>query len=247
MNNPLLTVEGLSSADVWDFENGYYWFSDPTRLAMALSHYELYKAIVDVPGDVLEFGVYKGASLIRTATFSRILENDHARKIIVFDAFGSFPHSDRNIDSDRSFIQGFELDVGDGLSVEKLSAILEEKRFENIELIEGDVLNTLSKYLKGFSHTRIAYLHLDFDVFAPTEYVLGKLFERVVPGGVIVLDDYNTVEGETIAVDSFIANHSLRIQKAPYYKIPSFVRKSFQFVTLQSALKFSRTGFPCYL
>ena len=30
-----------------------------------LSHYEIYNMIKDLPGDILEFGVFKGSSLIR--------------------------------------------------------------------------------------------------------------------------------------------------------------------------------------
>lgn len=64
------------------------------------------------------------------------------------------------------------------------------------------------------------------DVYEPTAFVLDKLFDRLVPGGLIVIDDYNTVEGATTAVDEFIVQHpNLKIERLPYNNIPSFIRK----------------------
>jgi hypothetical protein len=40
--------------------------------------------------------------------------------------------------------------------------------------------------------------------------VAGHLNARVVPNGIIVFDDYNSVAGETDAVDAFVAKKQLR-------------------------------------
>jgi len=77
--------------NAFDYENGFYLTSDIYRLGNILSHYELYKKIVHVPGDIVECGVFKGGSLIQFASFRELLENEKSRKIIGFDAFGSFP------------------------------------------------------------------------------------------------------------------------------------------------------------
>ena len=63
------------------------------------------------------------------------------------------------------------------------------------------------------------------DVKEPTTFALQLLYDRVVPGGLIVLDDYNAVAGETDAVDEFLKTHNLKIEKTPYYSVPSFIRK----------------------
>ena len=47
------------------------------------------------------------------------------------------------------------------------------------------------------------------DVKEPTDFALEKLYERVVPGGLIVFDDYNSVAGETISVDNFLKQKNL--------------------------------------
>jgi len=209
----------------WDYENGFYWFSHPTRLGKALAQYEIYKLVLNIPGDIFELGVYKGASLIRLATYRRILENDFSRKIVGFDMFGDFPHSTNNTASDASFIKRFEDAGGPSIKQRELAKILENKKIENIELIKGDIFETLDQYLIKRPQTRISLLHLDLDVFAPTEYALNLLFDHVVSGGIIVFDDYNSVEGATLAVDNFIKRSNLALVKNSFYSVPSYVVK----------------------
>ncbi len=218
-------IRGLSSADVWDHENAYYWFSHPTRMNKLLAHYELYQSIVDLPGSVVELGVYKGTSLIRFGTFRNALENDFSRKIIGFDAFGTFPREGISLDADTKFIDRFETGGGDGLKRDELSAILSRKNFENIELVEGNVFDTVPQYLEANPATRIALLHLDMDVKEPTVFALERLYPLVVPGGLIVFDDYSTVAGETEAVDDFLAENGLVLEKTRFNYIPSYVVK----------------------
>jgi len=220
-----LSIRGLKKVDVWDHENAFYWFTHPTRISKLISHYELYKSILGLPGDVFELGVYKGASLTRLATFRSILENDFSRKIVGFDAFGKFPRSNLSLKEDLDFIDVFEGAGGDGLSIDEVEAVLKTKNFQNIILNEGNVFDTLPAYLDLNPATRISLLHLDMDVKEPTVYALDLLYSRIVPNGLIVFDDYNAVPGETDAVDEFIAKHRLRIEKTPYCYIPSYIRK----------------------
>ena len=220
-----LTTRGLESDRAWDYENGFYWFSHPSRINKMLAHFDLYKSIIGIPGHIFELGVFKGTSLIRLATFRAILESEYSRKIVGFDAFGKFPVDKLSLSEDIDLIKHFESIGGDGLSVDELGEIMQKKCFQNINLIKGNVFETVPKYLKENPETRIAFLHLDMDVKEPTAFALEELYSRVVPGGVIVFDDYNAVKGETDAVDEFLAQKKLRIEKLSYYNIPSFIRK----------------------
>ena len=216
---------GLSRSDLWDYENGFYWFSPKSRLNKMLAHYELYKTISSIPGHIFELGVYKGASLVRFATFRDALENDYSRKIVGFDAFGEFPTSNLKLQDDLSFIEKFEGDGGYGLSEEEVADVLSSKGFENFNLVKGNVFDTLPKYLSDNPENRIALLHLDMDVKEPPDFALELLYDRVVPGGIIFFDDYNAVAGETISVDEFVARHKLKLEKLPFYNVPAYVRK----------------------
>jgi hypothetical protein len=91
----------------WEYENGFYLTCPTSRIGKLMSHLEIYRRITDLPGDVLEFGVYKGTSLVRLLSFRHLLENDFSRKVVGFDAFGKFPDK-LSLESDREFVKKFE-------------------------------------------------------------------------------------------------------------------------------------------
>jgi hypothetical protein len=217
-------IAGFEVAKSFEYENAFYATSAPSRLAKIIAHYELYKMITELPGAIVECGIYKGVSLTRFSTFRHAFENDDARKIIGFDAFGKFPkHGDA---TDERFIQHFEDVGGDGLSVEVIEEIMANKGFKNIELISGDICKTVPKYCERHPELKIALLHIDVDVYAPTVAILENMFSKVVRGGLIVLDDYGTIAGETRAVDEFLAkqDRTVKISKLPLAKVPAYIR-----------------------
>lgn len=210
---------GFDREQSWSFENGFYLTSEVSRVHKLLAHYELYKSICHLPGQIIECGVYKGASLLRFATFREALESPYSRKIIGFDAFGKFPPSEG--EHDKAFIRKFEEAGGNGLSKREIEDVLAYKKLSNIELIEGNICNTVPEYVNQHPELKIALLHIDVDVYEPSKIILEKLFSRVVSGGLVVLDDYGTVEGETRAVDEF---NTLNVEKLPISHVPSFIR-----------------------
>lgn len=224
--NPSLTLRGLSKAGEWDYENGYHWFSSPARLCKLLSHYELYKRILDLPGDVVELGVFKANSLIRFATFRRLLENEDSRAIRGFDAFGKFPRAEVGLDADQSFIDGFESSAGDGLSETEVRELMALKGFGNVDLRAGNVFDTIPAFLEDRPASRIALLHLDMDVREPTQFALDVLYDRVVPGGLVVFDDFGAVAGASEVAEQFASRQGLKLQKLPYYAVPAFFVKA---------------------
>lgn len=215
---------GYEAAKKWDYENGFYLTSHPTRITKLLSHYELYKSICDLPGQVVECGVFKGTSLIRFATFRAALEHTWSRQIIGFDAFGSFPVP--GDEEDQEWVREFEEEAGEGISRGELDSVFASKGFENYRLVEGDIRETVPEYLEHHPELKIALLHIDVDVGDASRTILEHLYSRVVGGGVVVLDDYGTVAGETRAVDEFFDGRNVRIEKHSISHVPSFVRKS---------------------
>ncbi|MES9965537.1 MAG: TylF/MycF/NovP-related O-methyltransferase [Candidatus Sedimenticola sp. 20ELBAFRAG] len=215
---------GFNTDDEWDHENGFYLTSHPTRVAKLLAQYELYKSIVNLPGHVVECGVYKGASLIRLAAFRDSIENQYSRKLVGFDTFGVFPKPDNPTDAE--FVEGFVDEGGEGIPVDELRRVLARKSYTNVELVKGDILETVPQYVADRDELKIALLHIDVDVYEPTKVILEQMFDRVVTGGVIVLDDYGAVSGETSAVDEFIQGKGLVVEKLPISHSPPFIRKN---------------------
>jgi hypothetical protein len=174
-------IFGFHTEKSFDYENGYWLTSAPSRFEKAIAHYELYKKIITLPGDIVECGVFKGTSLIRFATFREMLESQSARKIWGFDAFGEFP-KDVKSEDDKEFIEKFESAAGQGIGVEELEQVLANKGFSNINLAKGDIMKTLPKFLRNGAQ-KIALLNIDVDVYEPTKFVQEQLYDRVVGGG----------------------------------------------------------------
>lgn len=219
--------------NAFDYENGFYLTSDVSRLGNILSHYELYKKIVHLPGDIVECGVFKGGSLIQFASFRELLENERSRKIIGFDAFGRFPSSPNDpdnsvINNDNDFIDNWNRLFSDEfLTKEDIYDSLKHKGISNVELVEGNIMETVEIFLHKCPATQIALLHIDVDVYHPTKKALDLLFPRIVRGGVVVFDDYGTIEGETMAVNEFMEDQKeYALQKFTFSQAkPSFFVK----------------------
>ena len=78
----------------YDYENYFYWTSDTQRVGKLLAHYELFKIAQKSEGSIVECGVFKGASLIRFAVFRKLFPVSEQKKIIGFDSFAEFPHTE---------------------------------------------------------------------------------------------------------------------------------------------------------
>ena len=85
---------------------------------------------------------------------------------------------------------------------------------------------TIPEYLKNNPALKISLLHIDVDVYRPTLTILEYLFDRVVNNGIIVLDDYATVNGETRAIDEFILDKKIVINKLSLSHLPSYIVKT---------------------
>jgi hypothetical protein len=209
----------------FEYENNFYLTCDSPRIGKFLAHYELYNTAKNYTGEIVECGVFKGASLSRFAMFRELFENQNTRKIIGFDIFGKFPKTGFKADMKRR--EQFIVDAGkEGISKEQLINVLKKKKiYNNIELVQGDVTKTVPKYLEKYPELRISLLNLDTDIYEPAVTILECLYPRIVKGGILVLDDYGVFPGETEAVDEYFKKKNVKIQKFPFSKTPSYIIK----------------------
>ena len=223
-NYSLSKVVKLSK--IYESENIFYLKSHANRLKKALLHYEIYKKISNVPGDIFEFGVFRGCSLIRFATYRDLFRKNYKSKIYGFDDFGKFTQQSGK--KDKIFIKRWKKDLqknsksDSGISVKELTLIIKKKKFKNVHLIKGNILKTLPKFLKHKKNLKISLLHLDTDVYEPTLFILEKLYDKVQKGGVILIDDYGIANGVTRAVNKFKKIKKIKTEKLgnlSYFKI----------------------------
>jgi hypothetical protein len=151
--------------------------------------------------------------------------------VIAFDVFGEFPlpeetHIEGDIESREKFIKE---SGGNSISKEKLMDFFQKTNSnENVELVKGDVSETIPEYLNNNPQLKISLLNIDVDLYKPTFDCLKYLYDKVVKGGVIILDDYNGFPGATKAIDEFISDKTaiaIDIKKFSWPSSPSYIVK----------------------
>ena len=210
----------------FEYENNFYLSCDITRISKILSHYEIYKMIKEIPGEIVECGVFKGASYLRFAMFREVFGNPFSKKIIGFDTFGKFPETSFQ-DDEKTRNQFIDSAGADSISKEQLLKILNHKGLnKHIDLIEGDITETVPAYVKANPELKISLLNLDTDIYEPAVTILEHLYPKITKGGILMLDDYGTHPGETKAVDDYFHNKDVEIKKFSFAMTPCYIVKS---------------------
>lgn len=206
----------------FEYENNFYLSCQNSRISKIIAHYELFKKIKNLNGDIIECGVFKGTSLLRFAAFREIFQMKN--RIFGFDTFDQFPHT--KFKEDQILRQKFINDSGsNGISENQLKKVFKKKNISNIELIKGDVIETIPQFLKTHPKLKISMLNLDTDVYEPAVTILEKFYPKIIKDGILILDDYKVWPGETKAVDEYFKNKKIKIQRFQYSKTPHYIIK----------------------
>jgi O-methyltransferase len=145
-----------------------------------------------IPGEIWEAGVYRGG----VARLIRALMIDHGAanraRLRLFDSFAGLPAGRAGIDRHR---RGDFADT----SLAEVRAFVGDDEF--IDYRAGWIPDTFS----GLDRSSIRLAHLDVDLYDSTASCLAQVYPRLVPGGIIVLDDYGfaSCPGVRKAVDEF--------------------------------------------
>ncbi len=223
----LVAENEMGPADI--LEN-FMLFYRRVNFAKLLSHMEIFQHVRDIPGSVVECGVFKGASLL---TFSKMLDiycpGDTLKKVIGFDTFCGFPElsPQDGQENERFGVMKGGWNAGDVLPLLEQTIQLAQEdsmipRFKRVELVKGDACKTIPEYVKANPGLRISLLHLDMDIYAPTLAALEHLYPLVVSGGVVLLDEYAMAgfPGESAAFDAYFKGRRPRLRKFPFISTP---------------------------
>ena len=213
--------------DAFEAENEFYLNAAPSRMAKFLAHAKLYEMSVGVPGNFVELGVFRGASFSRFRKLGWLLHPDHHRKFVGFDVFGAFPNAD--FAPDEPVLRTQHAAYGDrGIGRDEFLLLLRGQGLaENVELIEGDIRETLPTYLAAHAEMSVAIANIDVDLYEPTRIAMEQLFPRVPRGGIVILDDYEGFPGAKRAIDEYLAAEQRpeRLAKFPFSHSPCYLIK----------------------
>lgn len=202
------------------------------HLAKTLCLYEAFKMVSDLPGSIVELGVFKGESLLLFAKLMEIFNvNDRSCSVIGFDNFHGFEglHEKDGIpDPKTGKVKGGWSSADHYEELKALINVFDHDRMvpqkPRIRLVEGDICETAPKYAADNPGLRIRLLNLDCDMYEPTLAGLQAFYHLVVPGGVVLLDEFgfDAFPGESKAVeDYFAANGGMPvIRKFPLHSNP---------------------------
>ncbi|RPI76471.1 MAG: dTDP-6-deoxy-L-hexose 3-O-methyltransferase [Desulfobacteraceae bacterium] len=209
----------------FEYENGFYLTAGVQRISKFATHLELYCRVLDLSGEIVELGVFKGASLSRWIKFRSLFGNAFSKKIVAFDTFAEFPET--AFEPDKKKREQFIREAGSrSINREELIDLLTRLHlYENIDLVAGDILQTVPAYRTANPHLKIALLHIDVDLYEPTAAALESFYPQVVRGGIVILDDYGAFAGANKAVDEYFKDCDVRIRTLPYSHAIAFIEK----------------------
>src|SRR3954469_17633661 len=151
----------------------------------------------DVPGDVIETGVWRGgASIFMRGVLAA--HGDKTRTVWLADSFQGLPPPDG---------EQYPADAGDQLFTIDLLAVSLDQVKANFE--RYGLLDVRVRFLQGwFRDTlptapveRLSLIRLDGDMYESTIVALDALYPKLSPGGFVVVDDYGAIPGCKQAVD----------------------------------------------
>jgi len=180
----------------------------------------------NIEGDIVECGVWMGGSAALIA--DTLLQHKQTRMIHLLDSFDD-PHEPLPVDGPYLIkllggmkrakgrlqtIKGFYDKVtkgkgpGDPRVVYNLLVKSVGYPKEKIKFHKGWFQNTVASVSESID--KISFLIIDCDLYAPTKLCLEYLCPKVVPNGLIFIDDYPTLDGCKKAVDDYVVKHKIR-------------------------------------
>jgi O-methyltransferase len=159
----------------------------------------------NIPGDLVETGVWRGGAAIFMRAALRAY-GDKQRLVWAADSFQGLPKPDADTypqDKDDDLWSWPQLAV----SVDQV-----KDNFQRYGLLDDRV-----RFLEGwFRDTlpvapidRISVLRLDGDMYESTIVALDSLYEKVSPGGCVIIDDFGSVPACRRAVEDFRTDHGI--------------------------------------
>jgi hypothetical protein len=186
----------------------HFTMTSPERI-FALRKSVEYVIEHDVPGDIVECGVWKGGSMMAVAR--TLMEMGRTRRLHLFDTFDGMCRP-TEIDKDyRGKLAADLLEEDDKNTsfvwayspLDEVKQNLRDTGYQEdqVVFVKGKVEDTIPRN----APERISLLRLDTDWYESTYHELLHLYPRISVGGVLIIDDYGHWAGARQAMDQYIA------------------------------------------
>jgi len=212
----------------YDSFNEFIFSSDRNVIGKLFSKYMFCQMTDSLPGDVVELGVFKGSGMFAWIKALECFVNN--KRVYGFDIFDAdrLVESTKTDDSqlmkslfvDRNFDPRGYIDI--------LVKLFQQANIlhDQYELVQGDVIETAPLFLSERPGFRASIVNFDLDLEEPTAVCLDCFWEHLVPGGIMVFDEYAVNEWtESNAVDRFILNKGIALKRTPFSVPTAYIVK----------------------
>ncbi len=206
--NDISIYNGIEATDqsVYDSYNKLMFSKDTRVFSKMMKRAELYLNVKGIVGDILEFGVFKGASIALWSKLINMYEPNSITKVIGFDFFnpeqvvGKLDGINKAMMADVvNRVENSDLSLK---GVQEKLSVFDSSRYK---LIQGNAVSTSSTFVNDNPGLKIKLLYMDLDVGEPTYEILVKLWNNVSINGIIVFDEYAYHQwDESVGVDKFL-------------------------------------------
>lgn len=220
------------SQDLYDTFNKFILSDDRRLFNKLVSRVLLYNEVKDIPGDIVECGVFKGTGLYTFLKLRSIFNPNSSKKIIGFDFFNTKELIDsisNEIDKNTMDVlfseRGFQHEVS---FKENLSDQIHGHGFveSDFMLVEGDISLTTKEFSEKNPGLKISLLYMDVDLEIPTYNALNSFWDNMTKGALIVFDEYAYHKwSESKGVDKFIKEKNLEIKCLNYLCPTAYIKK----------------------
>lgn len=187
----------------------------------------------NIDGAVVEMGCWNGG--LGSLAAWRIAKYGGTRSVWQFDSFEGLPEFSE-ADKDKAISKGVPFSDGH-LGTRTATGVFKgeyEKAREisrqlgvddKVVIVNGWFQDTVPQVKHKIG--KIALLFVDADIYESTKYCLDELYDIVVPGGMIILDDYETWTGSRQAVYEFFVERKVypSIRYYPHGGRPFFIKQ----------------------
>ncbi len=196
-----------------------FTLTSPERIFALIRAVE-YIASSNIPGDIVECGVWRGGSIMAVASTLLRLGRTN-RHLFLYDTFEGMTEPTEH---DISFAGAKASDLlrrrinrrRNTTNPICANAPLDQVResvlsigydANKIHFVKGRVEDTIPE----ISPERVSLLRLDTDWYESTRHELIHLFPRLSTGGVIIIDDYGHWQGAKKAVDEYLKENRISL------------------------------------
>ncbi len=157
-------------------------------------------------GDFVECGVNTGAYAKAVITYTDL--NSLNKTFYLFDTFEGLPSEQMTMEEKEAGLENYNDQYHD-----VYEQVQETFRNDNVQLVKGKVPGTLGE----FNGDKVAFLSIDMNMVKPERAALEYFYDKIVPGGIIILDDYGFPQhiNQKKAHDEFALKRGISILSLP--------------------------------